>query len=68
MADDVAPVPVIACNVEGRTRVTPWACTVIFSEAVVGFIATDITISNGVLSGTYTFCPVIILHSWICVC
>jgi hypothetical protein len=54
---DVAPVPTISCNVEGKTKATPWACTATFSEAVVGFTASDITVTNGVLSGILLLLP-----------
>jgi hypothetical protein len=59
--DTVGPTPTIASASPDPTNVSPIACTVTFTEAVTGFVAGDITPTNGTVSGfagtgaNYTF-------------
>ena len=59
---DTFPVPLLGCNVAGRTRVTPWVCTAEFSESVIGFVAADILVVGGTLSGDLARDPSICDH------
>jgi hypothetical protein len=62
-AGAVAPVASISCPVEGKTRVTPWPCTVIFSEPIASISAP--TITNGAVGGGSSFRCFLRLLIWL---
>ncbi|MBC3789513.1 Ig-like domain-containing protein, partial [Spirosoma utsteinense] len=59
--DKTAPIPTITSSAGNPTTTSPIPFTVTFSESVTGFVAGDVTVTNGTLSGfsgsgtTYTF-------------
>ncbi|SDY68491.1 Ig-like domain-containing protein [Hymenobacter psychrophilus] len=61
IVDTVVPTVLISSSASSPTSVSPIPVTVTFSESVTGFVAADVVVSNGTLSGfsglgaTYTF-------------
>lgn len=64
VVDTTAPTVTITCTQTSPTATTPLSMTITFSEAVVGFVVGDITISGGSLAGFATADNIVFTVSW----
>ncbi len=52
---DKTPSVALSCDVEGYTNDSPFLCVATWDEAIIGFDASDLLVTNGDLSGSNTY-------------